>query len=200
MTALIIPKPFQKILVVGAIYDKIDKISIVEQMIPQYDYTVFNGGLLYPFDSNVQQRIDKMNQITSKNKAVYLASRVDYIQLRNSPNREIEAWIQSCYNVAIADFSTRTVIIVDGGIPPTVISRQDLMNNLEVSFISQIDNKPWHLNYSGGLGYVISNNPLTVQSPQYYKYSMQLGTQYTMDSQVYVQEVDEIGLKKLISI
>jgi hypothetical protein len=197
MPALIIPKPFRKILVVSLIYNKMDKLSQIEEMIPQYDFTIFNGGLLYPVDDNIQQRIDKMNQITSTSKSVYLAGRLDYMQANSSP--ELNKWIHGCYNVAIADFTSRTVIVVDGGIPPNV-TRQDLSNNIEVSFISQIDNKPWHLNYNGGLGYVISNNPLTVTTPQYYKYSMQMGNQYTPESLVYAQEVDEVGLKKLFPI
>lgn len=197
MPALIIPKPFRKILVVGLIYNKMDKLAQVEALIPQYDFTIFNGGLLYPFDSNVQRRIDKMNEITSKTKSVYLAGRLDYMQIGSSP--ALDKWIQGCYNVVVADFPSRTVIVVDGGIPPNT-TRQDLAHDLEVSFISQIDNKPWHLNYNGGLGYVVSNNPLTVTTPQYYKYSMQMGNRYTQDSPVYAQEVDEIGLKKLFPI
>lgn len=174
-----------------------DKLAQVEALIPQYDFTIFNGGLLYPFDSNVQRRIDKMNEITSKTKSVYLAGRLDYMQIGSSP--ALDKWIQGCYNVVVADFPSRTVIVVDGGIPPNT-TRQDLAHDLEVSFISQIDNKPWHLNYNGGLGYVVSNNPLTVTTPQYYKYSMQMGNRYTQDSPVYAQEVDEIGLKKLFPI
>ena len=87
---------------------------------------------------------------------------------------------------------------MDGGIPSDVIGSRQLLNNLEASFVNQIDNKPWHLSYNGTLGYVVANNPLTNKAPQYYNYSMQLGNLPGEESCVYAQEVDEIGLKRNI--
>lgn len=201
MPAIIIPKPFRKILVVGPIYN-IDKLTHIEKIIPEYDWVIFNGGLCCPSDNiqEIKSRIMAINKLISNKQTIYLAGRTDYITLNNIQEESIEKWIVAQPNVAVVNFSSRSVIILDGGIPNTIKSQRDLANNLEISFISKIENKPWHQCYDGGLGYVISNNPVAAVRPRYYKHSMQLGTTTLPDSSLYAQEVDEIGLKKTISI
>lgn len=196
MTAGILPKPFSSFLVVGPIYGNLDKLSKIEEMEPKYDWTIFNSGLCYPHDDlgQIKNRIQKFKQWSQDKNIIYIAGRQDLLLLRQIDDLEITEWISKCCNVVIADFASRTVIVTDGGIPSTVKTRSDLFNNLELSFVSQIDDKPWHHSYNGGLGYVISNNPLTTKSPQYFNYSMQLGNQ----TSIYAQEVDGMGLKQTI--
>ncbi|HEY5267683.1 MAG TPA: hypothetical protein VII94_00950 [Candidatus Saccharimonadales bacterium] len=204
MTAFLLPPPIHKFLVVGPLHDKIEKLSIIEDMMPNYDWIIFNGGLCEPTSDleNIKNRIEKMDKLISSKKVVYLSGRSDFLLFRELQGEypAIGKWIMSRPNVAIAKFPTRYVLIMDGGIPPNIIGSRQLLNNLEVSFIYYIDNKPWHLSYNGTLGYVISNNPLTNKAPQYYNYSMQLGNLSGNESQIYAQEVDEIGLKRNILI
>lgn len=203
MLGLLVPQPFHKILVVGPLYDRTEKLAIVEEMLPQYDWTIFNSGLCHPTNdlSQIKQRIDKMKELIATQKVIYLAGRTDYLLLASlTKEPSLEKWLQECRNLAIIEFPNRTVIITDGGLTSATRTRKDLLDNLENSFVSQIEQKPWHQNYSGNLGYVISNNPLTQLPPQFYKHSMQLGNLYSLETAVYAQEVDEIGLKKTISL
>lgn len=199
MPASLLPQPLRKILVVGAIYDQIDKLSALSGMIPRYDWTIFNGGLCYPSGDleQVRQRIFTMNLLISQTqKVIYLAGRSDYVLYHDleEKDKDIGDWIRTRPNVLMADFESRSVLVMDGGLPRNVENRMVLQDNLEVSFISGVDGKPWHQWYTGGLGYVISNNPMTSKKPQYYNHSMQLGC----TSALYAQEVDEVGLKQTI--
>ena len=179
MPAIIINK-ISKALIVGPIYDKVDYLNDLN-----YDHIILNGGLC---NSN----FEKIKELTSTNKVIYLASRNDYL----SKDRKLFDWINTRPNIAIIEFANHKVLTMDGGIPTNVKNRNDLMDNLEISFI----NIDWHKSYNGGLGYVISNGPLTNGYPKFYNYSMQLGNIIGPDSKVYAQEVDEIGLKQIIPI
>ena len=63
MTLHTLPDIKEKILVVGSIYDKLDKLSKVNDMISNYHITIFNGNLLYPFDDmdKIKDRIKRMD-------------------------------------------------------------------------------------------------------------------------------------------
>jgi len=202
MTSANLSVPFGKILVVGPIYDRIDKLSIVEDLMPQYQFIIFNGGLTYPSSNldHVKCRIGKMQDLLRNKKIIYLAGRSDLTLLLSLNDDDVANWIRQCANIAIVKFPTRTVLVVDGGIPPGIKSNNDLIHNMEVCFISKINEKAWHYSYNGGLGYVISNNPTTNHFPEYYKHSMQLGNSYSAEVSVFAQEIDENGLKKTISL
>ena len=196
MTAVILSKPLRKFLVIGPIYNKLDKLSKIDGLLSQYDYIIFNGGLVYPSEDiqQVKEGIQKFTEWSRGKKIVYINGRNDLLLLEKTDDKDITQWIRNNCNVVIAIFDSRNVVVTDGGIPNDIKGMYELMDNLEISFISQINNKPWHDSYNGGLGYVITNNPLTNKPPQYYNYSMQIGNL----NQVYAQEVDEIGLKNCI--
>lgn len=200
MPGLILPQPFQKILVVGPLYDKIEKLSRLDEIASEYDWIIFNGGLCYPSNDieQVKERIEKMKEFIGKHKAAYVVGRLDYLLLTKTKDKDIEKWVSESFNIILADFSTRGVVITDGGIPDSVFKRADMSNCLEASFLSRVNGKPWHDTYNGRMGYVISNNPLTDKHPKYHRYSMQLGNSYGPENAVYAVEVDEIGLKKTI--
>jgi hypothetical protein len=200
MPAIFLPKISGKILVVGPIYDKIDRLAAIEKMIPQYNLILFNGGLCCPSNDldQIQLRISKIQDLMDHHRIVYLAGRSDYSILQSLDNVAITNWINMRPNIAFVAFPTRTVLVMDGGIPSTVKTINELHNNMEISFLSKIKDKPWHAAYNGGLGYVISNNPLTDQPPQYYSYSMQLGNTYGPENKLYAQEINEVGLKQTI--
>ena len=200
MPGLVLPQPFQKILVVGPLYDKIDKLSRLSDLALEYDWIIFNGGLCYPSDDieQVKDRIVKMKQFITAHQAAYLVGRSDYLLLTKTKDRDIENWVNGSYNVVLLDFSSRGVVVTDGGIPDWITKRTELLDCLEASFLSRVDGKPWHETYNGRIGYVITNNPLTDKHPKYYRHSMQLGNSYSPENAVYAVEVDEIGLKKTI--
>ena len=201
MPAIIVPKPFKKILVLGPIYDKTHKLPAISDLSKDYDWIVFNGDICYPGElCKVKPRIDQIREFLASYKAIYLAGRLDYLFAGKTNNYEVRDWIYSLPNIAIFDFQTRPVLIMDGGIPKNIYERSKLMNNLELSFVSNIDNKPWHDSYYGCFGLVISNNPLTDKWPQHYTNSMQLGNVYNAGAPICAQEVGEIGTKPIILV
>jgi predicted phosphodiesterase len=203
MTALFLSKSIHKLLVIGPSYDRLNEVSLrIEELISNYDCVIINGGICYPSDNLelVKERIQKINQLASTNKVIYVAGRNDLTLLSKTDDQEIIEWIRGCYNMVVVKFPSRTVLVMDGGVPQGTRSLEQLIESIEISFVSQINNKPWHHSYNGGLGYVISNNPLSDKSPEYYNYSMQLGNLYSSQATVYAQEMDEVGLKKTILI
>jgi hypothetical protein len=205
MTAIILNKTVNKILVVGPVYDKLEKLRRAADLIPNYDYTIFNGGLCYPNDNllEVKQRIDKMEELFLTRKVFYNVDCRD-LQLATSldeskSNPSILQWIWSKPNVIIVDFKSAqsTIIITGGGLTPQM-TKDKLKDNLETSFVSLINGVNWHKIYGGMYGYIISNNPLTFQKPQFHSFSAQIGNDYGAETQVYAQEADGFGLKRTI--
>lgn len=200
MTARVLNKNINKILVIGPIYDNISKIQHISNINHNYDIVIFNGSLCYPNNDleQVRKRISIMNNLLSSNKYIYNVSDYDLLLAYdlNNDNKSIDItnWIWSNPNIVIVDFeqTQSTIIITSGGISPKM-NRESIMNNLEVSFINDIN---CHKHYGGMQGYFISNNPLTNDAPKFYNFSAQIGNHYGND--VYAQEVDGFGLKRTI--
>lgn len=201
MPALIFNKINHKILVVGPIYDKIEKIDRILHLEKNYDLVIINGSLCYPNsdETETENRIKLFNdKIFNNPKILYNLGRYDWIFARQYPDHTISKWIANKSNVIIIEFQNQsTTIITNGGVTPQM-DRAKLMNNIETSFVSYINGIPWHKKYSGRYGYIISNNPLTFSEPQFYPFSMCLGNKYGDETQVYAQEVTPLGLEQTI--
>lgn len=206
MTALIIKKPIDKALVIGPLYDKIEKLERVREYSTDHQLIVFNGNLCYPFDdlSKVEYRLDKMNELLQDSRVIYNMGNYDYQlldKLRDNPQyQKIHDWLATRCNVVIATMkSGSNLVITCGGITPQM-SKHDLLNNLEISFISKINQVSWHHQYGGGIGYIISNNPLTQERPRFYNFSAQIGNSYQDKSETYIIEVGNNGLKSIFCL
>lgn len=204
MVAKIINKNADKILVVGPIYDRIDKLKKIQELCDDYSHVIFNGSLCYPYDdiSEVESRIKEMNELLHSHKIIYNASNYDWLCARhlydNNLRTSVLKWIQSKSNVVMINFKNQTnLIITSGGVIPSM-NREIILNNLETSFVSNFGEVPWHKRYTGLMGYVISNNPLTFQKPKFYPYSAQIGNIYSPKVQIYAQEIEPYGLKRTI--
>jgi hypothetical protein len=196
MTAISLQKSNQKILVVGSIYNKMDKLTRAINLSKYYDTTIFNGNICYPFDK-VEERLEILDKYLSTN-IIYNLGNYDLQYYNQTQNKNIKDWITNKSNIINIDFDNQSrVIIVSGGILPH-FTKQELLDNLEISFVSLIKDKPWHQSYNGKLGYVISNNPLTNQSPIFYNFSAQIGNSYQEEVQVYGQEINKYGLQQTI--
>lgn len=184
MSAITLSHPCKKLLIIGSAH-KLNSLQTLE--LQGYDWIILNGGICHPsFDiPTIKSRINQIQQYQS---FIYVAGRYD-LQCQDI---EVANWVRTQPNVVIADFPSRSLIIVDGGIPRNIKNKSDLLNNWEISFVSHIDGKSWHHSYNGSLGYVISNNPITDKT-QHFDFSMQLGI-------AHAQEVDEIGLKRSIRL
>ena len=183
MTGKLLYAKFKKILVVGNMLGKIEILDKIKKISNKYDHIILNGGMPY----NIQE-IESLNK-----KMIYILDNNDLIRLTSNDD-VINQWLQLQFNIIVMHFSTRHVIITNGGIPNSIKCKEDLINNIETSFVSNIDGKSWHEQYRGGLGYVISNGPLKITKPNFFNYSMQLGVM----NDVYGQEIEELGLKQTI--
>ena len=199
MTILTVPRSIEKTLVIGSFSGKIDKLLRAQTMISNYDLTVFNGGLYYPFQDMkiVEPNLDIIQACVATGKAVYCLSHHDEMLigglLVNTDHRVCDFFAQ-CPNVVETAFSNgHKILVMNGGITPK-ITRKKLESDTEISFIDQFGNKPWHESYDGRFGYVISNNPITSANPQFHNFSAQIGS----TQEIYAQEADQFGLKRTI--
>lgn len=199
MMAVTIENSTQKVLVVGSIYDKIDKLQTLKEIDNNYDLIIVNGNITYPYNINkIENRIELFKTLSTK--YIYNLGNYDLKFLIKNSSSKIEKWLYSKSNAVIINFKNQTsLIILNGGVLPKM-SKQELDNNIEISFISKIDNDPWHKTYGGGYGYIISNQPFTNEKPYFYNYSMQMGNVYSENVKIYCQEVDQYGLKETFLI
>lgn len=195
MVALTLPKSIQKVLVVGPINNKLDKLDVLEKMLPEFDQVVINGNSSFD-DHNLsvaQQITNRLDQLISTGKVVYNTSGADLLfASKLDPSNPIEKWIHDKPNVVLIDFGgSFQCVVVSGGIPSHLTTQDQLLDNIEVSFAPHP-----HETYSGGLGYVICNSPLTKWAPKFYRYSVQLGN--TPEGQVYAFKMDRNGIRRTI--
>ena len=186
-------KNIKNVLVIGPIYNKIEKLNKIFNFIEKYDLIIINGNICFPNDENVQARIGIVDQLMTTNKVVYNAGNFDYQCMLE--NIFVKKWLADKPNVVGVKFLRGTrLIVVSGGLLPNM-ALEDLQANLKISFVSELGEVPWHLKYNGKLGYVISNNPLKNSSPEFFNYSARIGTKME-NSRVYGQEMNENGLQK----
>lgn len=191
MPALLLSNRIFKILVVSTLNQRIDTIDKIISLSSKYDYVIINGGLNYATD------FERMKELLITTNIIYCIGRKDLLTSLTADNK-ISEWISNRPNIVVVNFQNRNVLIMDGGIPYGVKSPSELLDNLEISFVSQIEGVSWHSFYWGEWGYVISNNPLTDKKPQYYRYSLQLGNH--KKGQIYAHEVNEKGLGQIICL
>jgi hypothetical protein len=180
-----------KVLIVGSIYDQISKLH---DIIDKYEYTIINGNVLHPIDG-AEERIFLIQDLLKSQRVIYNNGYYDLLLLKNE---KFNNWIKNNPNVVLVQYPQSTFIITNGGVTKEM-NREVLMDNLETSFISLIDGRSWHHFYGGGYGYIISNNPLSNDFPQFYNFSAQIGNHYCgKETKVYAQEIDQFGLKQTI--
>ena len=201
MVAIALPKSIQKILVVGPVYNKLDKIDEIEKLIPEHDWTIFNDSITSSYSDilTTHKAIEKIDRLMASGKVIYnvgvmdlaVASQMDILK---PYQLKVAQWVQTKPNVVLANFNgSFQVVVVSGGLPSHLTKQEQLMDNVEVSFFHHP-----HQTYTGGLGYVICNGPLTPWAPKFYRYSVQLGN--TPAGQVYALQIDRNGVKHTILV
>lgn len=205
MTAKILNHLIQKILVVGPIYDQLEKMVNAEKLFSQYERVIFNGNVCYPDDNmkKVQTRIELINIYCQRN-SIYNLGNYDLKLLTKLEESDkypkVQKWLKNQNNVVVANYQNHTsYIITCGGITPKM-TKEELLTGMETTFVSKVNDAPWHRWYGGGYGYVISNLPLTVNEPQFYNFSCQIGNVYSEKVSVYAQEVGPGGLGATIPL
>lgn len=205
MVAKIINKDINQILVVGPIYDKINKYLNIEKLIHNYDYVIINGGLNHPSFKliDIKNKIEIIDKLINTGKVIYNLDCNDLLLAYNlyysKEYDDVLNWIWRQPNIVLVYWKRNqtATIITAGGVSPKM-NREYLLDDLETSFISKINGKNWHEIYGGMYGYIISNNPLTSKAPEFYKFSAQIGNKLDDNTEVYCQEVNGLGLKSTI--
>lgn len=204
MTAFTFKKIGCQVLVIGPLYDKLDKLDKIKELSSNYELVIFNGNLCYPFDNldEVERRIDILDGYLKPGRILYNLGNYDLV-LSQKLNEvkgydRIKQWLKSFTNVFIIGFRNQTTCIITSGGLTNEMKREHLLDNIETSFVSYIDHKPWHVKYGGMQGYVVSNSPLTFQEPQFYNFSAQIGNDYGPETKVYAAEIGPAGLKQTI--
>lgn len=199
MAAITIRNSKHKILVVGSIYNNKEKLNRIKEIDHKYDLIIINGNLCYPYD-NIEEIENNINYINDNKKWIYNLGNYDLEFIIKNNSLKVSEWLKSKSNVIIIEFINQTKItILNGGITSKT-NKFNLFNDIEVSFVSYINNKPWHEYYGGAFGYIISNFPQTTDFPSFYNYSAQIGNKYDIMCKTYGQEIDQYGLKETILI
>jgi hypothetical protein len=182
------------LLIIGPIYSQLDKIVKINELASQYRVVIVNSGLCYPEIDDIENNVEIFKSSIVSNVIYNLGS--DDLKYCASHNNSSSRWLTKQPNAVFLEFKNQTTtIIVNGGVTPQM-KKNNLIDNIEISFVSKIDHQPWHDKYYGGYGYIISNNPLTTIEPKFYPYSMQIGNKYELQHKIYAQEVSSRGLKK----
>lgn len=194
MAGIFIKNIDYNLLVVGPIYDHINKIVKINELADRYKVVIVNSGLCHPSISNIEENITNFRSSIMPNVIYNLGS--DDLKYYANHDNDTSRWLKTLPNVVFLEFNNQTTtIIVNGGVTPQM-KRNNLIDNIEISFVSNINHQPWHHKYYGGYGYIISNNPLTIAEPKFYPFSMQMGNKYELNHQIYAQEITPRGLKK----
>ena len=206
MTALHFKYINQKILVVGPLYDQVDKLALHPDWFVGHDLIIFNGNLSYPHDSlhDVRTRIKVIDNYLQPGRVIYNLGNQDLILMKRlwetGEAPDIYQWLQIKSNVVMIDFASQSSLTITGGGVVPQMARSSLQDNLEISFVSSLGGRAWHELYGGGCGYIIANNPLTQNKPKFYNYSVQIGTIYSPHTNVYAIQAHSRGLGNIFSL
>lgn len=199
MTIFSLPQGLKKILILAPLHNKINIIDRLEELLIEYDWVILNGGISSSSNNinDLLEKISKMQDLIKKLPITYNIDNIDLINITNIDNQFIEDWIKSNPNIISIKFPQRNILVVNGGIPNHIRTMEELSNNFEVSFVSKLNNKPWHTSYNGRFGYVISNANIEEKLHKFYNYSMQLGNG-SGPNKIYGQVIGELSLKETI--
>lgn len=186
----------QSIFVIGSIYN-IDKLYDIQNFIDNNkpNKIIMQGDIFHPQDELVNSKIEKIIEFCDKNHIYYILGDKDIIYLNK--HKEDYKWFDSQNNIIKFIFENQTsVIVLHGGILKTHENWENVVNDLEISFISNIENNkiPWHHSYDGKFGYAISNHPNNKEIKKFNN-SMSLDCSLSSDGKIGIVEFSEKGIK-----
>ncbi len=188
----------QKILIISPICDQIEKIEKLRELKDKY-IMIFLGEVCYPWDNidEVQHRIEIMNEFLKSTSSFYVLGDGDFTFKNKNKNNSnlINDWInKQCLGINITFNSNNSLLtVVHGGIPPESKDWSDIINNMEIAFVKNIKNKPWHESYDGRFGFIVSAHP-TSDEIKIFDFSASIDVQ----GKVYAQEYSESGFETTI--
>jgi hypothetical protein len=194
-----------KILIVGSIYDKIEKLNNID--IDDYFIVIINGNALYPwhdFDL-VKTRIHDIDNLLKTNKIIYNVGNYDLklgnILFNQDTDFDVQNWIfTKPHVISITFMNSAKYLVMSGGITSDITSLKQMNDDYEISFISYVNQKPWQTYYNGMLGHIVSNCPHNTTKPTIFPHATQIGTKYSEKNTVFALEISDSGLKNIIEL
>ena len=193
----------ERVLIVGPIYNRTDKLVALNQLCKSNDILVFLGDVCYPYKNTreVVKRINELVGFFENKRAYYLLGNYDLIFKSQVASSNTDAWDwlhKQLLGVRFTYKNNTNLLVIHGGILPKHKKMTDLNNDPEISFVSETEEKiDWHKKYDGRFGYVISAHPTSLkEEPNIYKYSVSLDTQCHLkkNDKLLVQEFTKNGL------
>lgn len=170
----------QELLVIGPIYNQIDKLPLLEKH-TKNRLVVFLGDLCYPYNSftDISERLKSLRSFIQGKRCFYILGDKDLIFMKKifSSHTDTYDWLNAQRKALRFSFSNNTnILLVHGGVLPSHKTWNEVQNDLESAFITNLQEtgKPWHDIYDGRFGYVISSHPSEVKI---YNHSMSLETE-----------------------
>jgi hypothetical protein len=191
----------ERILIVGPLYNKLDKLVSLKQIYKPNDILVFLGDTCYPY-KNTAEVVKRLNELTvffEGKTSHYLLGERDLLFKSQIKTAHSDAyyWLNSkLLGIRFIYKNQSSVLMIHGGILPKHQKISDLNNDPEVSFITEANEKKnWHKSYDGRLGYILSSHPANKEPKvQHYKYSSSLDTLCYETNILAVQEFTHKGL------
>lgn len=187
----------QKILIISPLCDQIEKIEKIQKFNDEY-IIVFLGEVCYPWDNidKVKYRIDILDKYLKSHSAFYVLGDGDlkFKNINKNNDNKINNWIDNqCLGINVTFPNSSMLTVVHGGIPPETKIWKDIISNIEIAFVKNVNNKPWHSSYDGKFGYVISAHPTSNEIKKY-----DFSTSIDIQGQVLAQEYNENGFGQTI--
>lgn len=192
----------QRILAVGPLYDKTEKLIQIDKMYNDNTPLIFIGDLCYPFKTHndISKRLNEFRGFAEGKNIYYILGDKDlsFIKQVYSSHADIYDWFMNqCIACKFTFENNSSVMLLHGGILEKHKTISDLDNDLEVSFVENLPDpkKNWHENYNGRFGYIIASHPASKENTiETYNYSMSLDTNCYKTNILIMQEFTDKGV------
>lgn len=192
----------KNLLVVGPLYNKLEKLYAIGPLVKDNSIVVLLGDICFPYEkySEVPSRIEQVKLFMEGKDAHYVLGDKDlvYMQKTFATHADTHDWLAVQPLAVRFVFENQTsALVTHGGILPRHTTWGEISDDLEIAFITNVPtiNKPWHRVYNGRFGYVLSSHPATKENEAVkYEHSISLDTNAHETDKVVVQEFTEKGL------
>lgn len=192
MQLITLNKINKNILVISRGFENFDLIS--EHIKNNKDnIIIFIGGITI---GNNDYIINNINYIKN-NKYYYLPNKEDLLFTINNKNNIniINEFIQNQFAAIRVIFNNQSILnVISGGLLENINKFDDLERDfIKITFVKEIDNKPWHEGYNGKIGYIISELPVN-KAVKLFNYSSSIG----IENSSVIQEFTLNGMGKSV--
>ncbi len=197
----------QELLVIGPLYNKVDKLPLLEKH-AKGRLVVFLGDIGYPCVTfnDVSERLKAVRGFIDGKRAFYILGDKDlsYMKKVYGSNADTYDWMSLQRKALRFSFANNSnVLVVHGGVLPTHKTWNEVQNDVESAFVSYLKDTEttWHHSYDGRFGYVISSHTYAGDpTVKIYNHSMSLDTECHQTDILAAQIVGPDGLGETLYV